>query len=294
MSAVEWDIEEDQVITNNNITIEDCLLAGSAGVMIPNETYHALPGISGSNLSLLAESNKHLDNKHLFNLGDLPSLVMGTLVHALVLEPELVDDEFAIIPKFGAKSETGISITDAEKEFYRDNADKKIIDLGSFNRAVRMARNVRAICGDVIDAGIKERSLFANVDGLVLKCRLDIDLESEGDDYDLKTITLGIKEFSDATLEQHIKKLKYHWSAALRNIIRRHLGKPVRHSYLIFVNTGPGHMVRVIKISPVWIKESEAVVKDMLADRRLYIESHKTFDRPIIAIDDRFRKVEQY
>ena len=118
--------------------------------------------------------------------------------------------------------------------FTMQNKGKIVIDKDSFIKAERMARNVRAICGKTIDKGIKERSLFADIDGVICKCRLDIDIEDVGDDYDLKSITLGIKEFSDATLEAHIKKLKYHWSAAFRNIIRRSLGKPVRDSYLIF------------------------------------------------------------
>ncbi|MCK9394177.1 MAG: PD-(D/E)XK nuclease-like domain-containing protein [Methylobacter sp.] len=277
----------------SQITIDMCVAAGASGVDIPNEVYHSLPGISGSNLTLLAESNKHLDNKRLFNLGDSPALVFGTLLHTLVLEPDDVENRYVVIPEFRPKAETGISIAQAEKDFYSDNSDRIIIESNSMLKAERMAKNVRAIAGDIIDKGIKERSLFADLDGVVCKCRLDIDLEDDGDDYDLKSITLGIKEFSDATLEAHIKKLRYHWSAAFRNIIRRHLDKPVRNSYLIFCNTGMGHMVRVVRISPLWIREAEAIVNELLESRRFYLVS-RIDDRPVAVIDDKWRKIQEY
>ena len=277
----------------SEVTIEMCLATGAAGVDIPNEVYHTLPGISGSNLTLLAESNKHLDNKRLFNLGDSPALTFGTLLHTLVLEPDTVENRYVVIPVFKPKTETGISIAQAERDFYEENADRIIIDSESMIKAKRMARNVRAIAGDIIDKGIKERSLFADIDGVICKCRLDIDLEDDGDDYDLKSITLGIKEFSDTTLEAHIKKLRYHWSAAFRNIIRRHLGKPVRNSYLIFCNTGMGHMVRIIRISPLWIKDAEAIVNELLESRRFYLAS-RIDDRPVAVIDDKWRKIQEF
>lgn len=275
------------------VTLETCLSAGANGVDIPNEVYHSLPGISGSNLTLLAESNKHLDNKHLFNLGSSPALEFGTLLHTMVLEPHDVENNYVVMPKFGTKAETGISIAEAERNFYAENIGKKIIEAESFEKAERMARNVRAISGDIIDKGIKERSIFADLDGVICKCRLDINVEDNGDDYDLKSITLGIKEFSDAVLEQHIKKLRYHWSAAFRNIIRRSLGKPVHNSYLIFCNTGMGHMVRIIRISPLWIKEAEHIVEELLESRRFYLMSHID-DRQVAVIDDKWRKVQEF
>lgn len=300
--SIPEDLSQDAPSDTQNITIEMCLSAGAKGVDIPNEIYHALPGISGSNLSLLAESNKHLDNKFLFNMGDSPALVNGTLLHTMVLEPDDVENRYCIMPEFELKAVSGVSKVQAARDFYEANADKIIIAEDDFKRIERMARNVRAICGDLIDTGIKERSLFVELDKdtvsddrkrLILKCRLDIDLEEVGDDYDLKSITLGIKEFSDATLEAHIKKFHYHWSAAFRNIIRRALGKPVRDSYLIFCSTGMGHMVRVIKIRPLWIKEAEEFVEELLDRRSWYLLTGQE-RKKVTEIDDRYRKVIEY
>lgn len=273
----------------NQITIRDCLLAGKHGVDISNELYHSLPGISGSNLELLAESNKHLDNKTLFNLGKTPALLFGSLFHTLVLEREEFSNRYAFMPKFEGKAKTGVTIAEQKENFKIDAECKEIIDAETFDRASSMARNVRAICGDIIDIGIRERSLFVDLESVICKCRLDIDLESVGDDYDLKSITLGLKPFSDHVLEQHIKKLNYHRSAAFRNIIRRALGKPVRDSFLIFCDTGPGHRVRVIKIAPGWIAQAENEVQDLLESRRFYLNFG--IDNPVSVIDDHYRTI---
>ncbi len=49
-----------------------------------------------------------------------------------------------------------------------------------------------------------------------------------------------------------------------------------------------GHMVRVIRIAPQWIKEAEGIANDLLDSRRFYLASH--IDTPIVDIDDRYRK----
>jgi len=280
----DWDIIPDVIAKNNTLTVEQCLESGSKGVMISNENYHGIGGISGSNLTLLAESNKHLDNKHLFNLGESPALTFGTLLHTMVLEPHEIASNYAILPELNLRTNAGKADKAA---FIESSKGKTVVTLEDFETAQAMAKNVMAICGDVIEPAIKERSLFVEIDGLILKSRLDADVEEVGDDFDLKSITLGTKDFSDRSIEQHIKKFNYHRSAAFRNIIRRELGKPVRDSYLIFCDTGPGHMVRVIKIHPEWVKQAESEVTDLLDDRRFYLSSGS--DNFATVIDDSYR-----
>lgn len=276
-------------VSQSPITLEYCLEAGANGVDIPNEVYHSLGGISGSGLAYLAESNRHYDNRQLFNDEDSAALQFGSLFHCLVLEPDQFKSRYVVSPKFDLRSNAG----KAEKKAFIDNSSGlTVISPDDFDQSHRMARNVLAICGDIVDQGIKERSLFADIDGLVCKCRLDIDHESVGDDYDLKSIGLGTKDFSDRTLESHIKKFGYHRSAAFRNMVRRELGKPVRDSYLIFCNTGSGNMVRVIKMAQDWILEAQDEVDYLLSLRRIYLRNGK--DKGITEIDDSQRNYNRY
>lgn len=275
----EWDIFDNRLqLEAEPLSLQDCLNAGAQGVSISNEQYHALPGLSGSSLKWLAESNRHYDNRHLFNT-ESPSLNFGSLVHTLVLEPHDVFSRYVIQPKADLRTTAGKALV---AEFNANAGTKTVVTADDYQRADKMARNVRAIAGDIIDQGIKERSLFCEYEGLILKARLDIDIEKTGDDYDLKTITLGTKDFSDQTLERHIKKYGYHLAAALRNIVRRQLGKPVGKTCLIFVDTANGHQVRTIQIDPDWIEHAEYQVKELLLDRQFYLARH--IDKPITVI----------
>ena len=277
--ATEWDFDSEDKMPL--LTLKECLEAGKKGVSITNEHYHSLEGISGSSLSYLIESNKHYDNRHLF-APTLNCLEFGSLVHTLVLEPEEVFERYVSAPKFDLRTNIG----KADFESFNSTNTKTIVSLDDFKIAEKMAINVKAIAGDIIEAGIKERSLFCDYDGLILKCRLDIDIEETGDDYDLKTITLGTKEFNNQTIERHIKKYGYHRAAALRNIVRRQLGKPVGKSYLIFVSTRNGNMVRVIEIDPDWITTAEYEVQDLLVERRFYLA--RKIDKPFTIIRNSF------
>jgi len=289
--AVTWDeIPEDIVDPENEIThdstvLNQCLLAGAKGVDIPNTLYHQLDGISGSGLSILAESNKHFDNRRLFNLGEAPALNFGSLFHCACLEPDSVEDRYTVEPKFDNRSLKGKV---HKLEFMSENSHKIVMSKADMAKAKAMARNVHAVYGDVLDACIKECSWFVEVDGLILKSRPDCYDQVTGHDIDLKAISLGIKPFSNLTLEHHIKKFNYHLSAALRMIVRQELGQVVGNSYLLFCDTGPGNRVRLIQIAPEWLAEAETVVRDLLDGRRFYLMSK--VDNPVTVIDDRNRQ----
>lgn len=246
------------------LTIEQCLDAGKNGVIIQNEHYHKLPGISGSKLKLLEESNKHFDNAELFDMGQQDHFSLGTCVHEMVLEPHL--ESFAIMPKFDLRTNAGKE----EKRIWEENYNHKtIISAEDYEKAERMAKNVKAICGDIIENSICERSLFANWEqNVIIKSRIDI--QHGSDDYDLKTITPK-NGMSDWELYNHANKLGYFTSAALRQIVRSCLGMPIGDSYLIFVSTSPGHIVKVRKIPDTILEQANEKVTDLLTSRAFYL-----------------------
>jgi len=238
---------------NDNLTINDLLALGSDGAFISNTYYHSLPGLSGSALTLLKESPKHYENKNLFNMGDQAHFALGSCVHELVLEPHM--SSFTVMPSFDGRTNQG----KADKlSWLTYNADKIVIPVDDYDKAVKMAGNVMAICGDVISKSICERSLFVEyLPGIILKAR--IDAQHGADDYDIKTITPknGMDEWE---LRRHSEKFGYYKSAALRNIVREALGMPIRDSYLVFVSTSPGHLVKVRKINQAEIDTAKSHV----------------------------------
>jgi hypothetical protein len=186
--------------------LKQALEAKETGIYISNTDYHAMPGISGTKLALLAESNKHLDNAPLFNMGNTPALTFGSLFHTLTLEPENFVDEYAMLPKFDLRTNIGKA---AKAQFELQYKDHTIITQDDYDKAKAMAHNVHAIEGDIIKHSEIEKSYFVEVDGLLLKCRLDCEHTPTGDDYDLKSIILGNKPFDNITLERHIKNMSF-------------------------------------------------------------------------------------
>jgi hypothetical protein len=231
------------------------------------EQYHALPGISASKLRLLTESNRHLDNAQCFAM-DTPSLSMGNLVDCLLLEPELFKDRYAVAQKFDLRTNAGKA---ALADFQQKNESLTVITEDDYAQAWRMADNVNAIYGDIVRDSIKQQSLFADYKGIPIKCRLDMQW---GDcDVDLKTVTLGSKDFSDRTLFYHIKQYGYDLGCGFRNIVRACLGQTIGDSYLLFVNTGPGNMVRLVRLDTDWISESEDRCIELLESRVKYLKT---------------------
>ncbi len=288
-----WNIQPDISSSNTDtdvvdaefISLNDCLQAGKAGVDIPNEHYHSMPGISGSNLALLAESNKHLDNKDLFNLGETDALTFGTLVHTSTLEPENLHQEFVISESFNLRTNQG----KADKAAFEvANKDRTIITQDDFDKAQEMARNVMAICGDIISNGIKERSYFVQDDDLLLKIRPDCYCPKTGNEWDLKTITPTKCDMSSRALERHITNMGYHISAGFRQYVRKLLEMPTGNFNLIFVSTSPGHMVRNIQLAQAWVDEAEWEVKEMLEQRKFYLGTG--IDKGVSVIDRYSRK----
>ena len=257
------------------LTIEQCLAARENGVMIPNEHYHRLDGISGSQLPLLEESNKHYDNRHKFSPGDASHFDLGTHVHSLALEGV---NNAAVMPKFESKAVCGVLIKEQKQEFLGDNNGKLIIAQDDYDKSLRMAENVRAIAGDIIHGGIIELSIFAqySTEPVIIKCR--IDCQHGDDDYDLKTITPKSSNLSELELKRHCEHYGYYKSAALRNIVRRTLGINIGDSYLIFVSTSPGHMVKIRRLRPEIIAEHEDYIHDLLLQRRRYLKNLRDLD----------------
>ena len=105
--------------------------------------------------------------------------------------------------------------------------------------------------------------------GVIIKCR--IDAQCGTDDYDLKTMTPknGMSEYE---LRTHAEKYGYYKSAALRNVVRQSLGLITGDSFLIFVSTSPGHMVKVRRIPRQIITAEMSKVRLMLSGYADYLK----------------------
>lgn len=121
---------------------------------IPNEAYHAASGISSSmvkdaRISLMYFHGRHVTGVIQREVTD--ALTFGTLVHTVALEPEKLEQEFAIFPGIPAGAFTN---TDSLKTFIREfNADKpKVEQLKLTGKKEELQEAIRAVKPNAIFA----------------------------------------------------------------------------------------------------------------------------------------------
>jgi len=232
---------------------------------LSNNDYHAAGGISSSNLGLLDESALHLKNKDLFKWSS-PAFSFGSLVHALVLEPETVNDEFVVMPKFDGRTKAG---KEAKLAFELDAKGKEVVTQDDFIKAEKMAVNVLAIAGGLFKNGNPEQSYFADDDGLIIKCRPDYYIESAGVVVDLKT-TADISEFG---IRKSITNYHYHWSAAWYMRVLSILGLPAKKFVFVFVDKAAPHMVKIRELTPATLETAYHEIDVLIAKYKAFEQS---------------------
>ena len=180
---------------------------------MPNDEYHATDDISSSNIKTALKSmgkyKAQIDGDSVFKT--TPAMELGTLVHALVLEPHTFAGQFAVSEKFDGRTKVGKA---AKAAFLAANEGKVIVNTEQMDVAQAMAKavllhpEVQAILG--VEGIVFEHSGFC-VDsdtGLHVKYRPDI--RTDHFIADLKTCADASKD----EFARSIFKFGYHTSAA--------------------------------------------------------------------------------
>lgn len=126
---------------------------------LTNTAYHATSGISASQVKLL------LDNPYRFlhneSKAQTQDMLLGSVIHKLILEPEHFDDEYAVSPKFDARTKKG---KEDKQNFALIHAGKQVITSDMFNTAVSCADSVMASKAKaLLKEGIAEYSFFGEL-----------------------------------------------------------------------------------------------------------------------------------
>lgn len=172
---------------------------------IPNETYHSWPGVSRSQLVKLAETPAHLkdhldDPVHV----ETPAMAFGSAVGVMVLQPELFDDEYIVMPDIDGRTTEAKSFKAAAEK-----KGKKILTHSDGRWAKAIAVRVR----DSVpfrrwlnDPPMIETSIVWEMDDYL--CRARLDLIAHDTIVDLKTTIKTARWFP-----YEIFNRRYHWQA---------------------------------------------------------------------------------
>lgn len=177
---------------------------------LPFDGYLSCKYISSHDIGLICKSWNHYKNKS----GQQKKCYdVGSLVHAITLEPESVFERFAIAPDCDKRTTVGKK-THAEFESLNTNANKKIVSINDYKQSSAMAQSIQShpVASSILSQKKEvEMSYFwTNKNCINCKCRPDITCKDLQFIADIKT-TDDASEFNFA---RDCIKYGYHIQAA--------------------------------------------------------------------------------
>lgn len=146
---------------------------------ISNNDYHNSNGISRSQLMLLDKSPFHFWYEVLSGEAKkkepTPAMNIGSAFHTMLLEPELFDSEYAIMPDINRRTKEG---KEQYQQFLDDSQGKAILTQEQHEKVTQMAFCVKRheIVTTLLDEAVFEKSIYwtDNDTGIQFKARPDI------------------------------------------------------------------------------------------------------------------------
>ena len=171
------------------------------------DVYFAREALSKSGATALLRSPAHYLALADMPKRETPAMAFGTLCHAMILEPETVDDLYIAAPKFDRRTKVGKA---GAEQFQEQHSGKEMIDVDVFQKAQRVAEAVRnhPTAGALFVDGKAEQTALWDQHGVECKARID---------YYTNNSIVDLKTTHDASPDEFIKtcaRFKYHMQAA--------------------------------------------------------------------------------
>ncbi len=219
-------------------------------VIMSNAEYHADPAISKSDLDLINRSPAYYKYVKENPREQTAAMLLGSVVHKLVLEPDIFAAEYAVCPATDRRTKAGKEIYQAFIDGLHEGVE--VITEDVYKTAQAMAESVKnhPIAARLLQGGQAENSYFWDESGVKCKCRPDY-LRT-----DLKCV-IDLKTTQNASPESFVKSAydyRYHVQAAwyLRGL--KACGIDVENFIFIAVEKEPPYTVCVYTADELMIK----------------------------------------
>lgn len=225
---------------------------------IPSDVYHRhdCPGYSSSFLkNVLRHSLGHALDWQKDKQSKSDSLLVGSALHDLVLQPHIFDSLWCVVPEGMRKDKRSKEY----QAFLMDNSGKDALSHDQFETVQKMAFNLASHPkSSALRMGLVENTLWWTDEetGLHLKCRPDALLPDMGVIVDLKSTSDGREWAFSKSIHEYL----YHLSAAMYVDGCIANGIPVHEFHLLAVENKFPHAV-------VWYKLDDAALEK---GRQLY------------------------
>jgi hypothetical protein len=236
----------------------------SGAFKIPDSEYFKIDALSNSGFRLLKESVLHYENRDLFELQGA-SLNIGSALHKLVLEEDTFYDDFITEYFEGCElNKNTKAYKEAKAKWIETVKDKTILSINDFEKVEKMAKNVRAIAGGLLQNGVAEQAFLSSFDNIPVKCKVDYYIEQAGVVIDLKT-TKSIKDFKKSIIDYG-----YGTQAPFYIDVLNSLGKNATRFVFILVETVAPYMVSIQEMEVDSINLGRKIYSEYLKDYKEY------------------------
>jgi hypothetical protein len=211
---------------------------------ISNEAHHSLPGLSSSQVVQIAEPNTPA---HFYRnvveapeQKETPAMRLGTMVHMAVLEPELFEQTYRVLPEFGDMRSS--KNRQARDEYLEDNQGFVFATADEFDAAQKCKQAVEKnnqaveVLAHASKHGMIEKSIQFKWESCGLLCKARPDLFVGGTLLDVKTT----RDISPRTFTKELINSNYHTRLAFYAHAIEQLGHSVdAFSFLAIENKEP-------------------------------------------------------
>jgi hypothetical protein len=259
-----------------------------------NEDYHADREYkSSSALKMILKDPRQFYYTYVENEEQAPrnmnAMNLGSYVHALILEPEIIEDEFAI---YNGAVKRGA----AWEQFKAENSHKIIISKSQANLAHSMVNSFEEAeiqlgeemvqIASFFQKGDAEETMCAEIDGYKVKARFDYRkiFGDFGSINDVKTTSEPIFLAPKSKLEEICAQWDYDISAALYVDVAQTV-TGIRHDFYFCFISKADHGVRMVKASQQMIETGRKKYKQAIKLLKIAEETGIYFENKIEEID---------
>lgn len=204
---------------------------------ISSDDYHASDAVSRSNLILLDQSPYHYWYSKLSGLAQkkapTPSMILGSLFHTMILEPDLFHKDYALMPSLNRKTAAG---KESYAQFLELSQGKQIVTTEQMQQVEAMVRSVRShsIVNDLLEDCVFERSIFWTDKETGLQFKARPDAWSSSLVIDLKTTR---EEATKYNIQRAAMKYGYYLQAGMMFEACKAVDEPFQGFVLLAVET---------------------------------------------------------
>ena len=229
-----------------------------------NSEYHASGAVSKSVLDMVHKSPMYYKYCMANPREQTDSMLLGSVVHKLVLEPADFASEFAVCPECDRRTKEGKAAYSAFLDALGDGMTA--VPAATYETALTMAEAVRAhpIASKLLSVGKAEESFFWEQEGIKCSCRPDW-LREDGIVVDLKTT----KNASPDAFQKDAYNFRYYVQAWWYLHGLQQCGVKAENFIFIAVESTPPYGVCVYAADDLYFKLGE---QEAMQDFRTYKE----------------------